>query len=114
MRPLGAEIEEVIAKNGPSPLSSRHTPLYAMIEREVHRQYGDVRIGTEILAASSNDSRFLCARGVTCYGLWPFPVDFYETQGIHSVNERVRIDWYMQGVALMRRLVAAYALETAP
>ena len=111
VRPLAVTIDAVLAKNGPAPLTSRHTPLFALIESEVHRQYGDVRVGTEILAASSNDSRFLRARGIQCYGLWPFPVDFYQTQGIHSTNERIRLDWYMQGVTVMRRIVTAYALK---
>ncbi|HEY8134295.1 MAG TPA: M20/M25/M40 family metallo-hydrolase [Thermoanaerobaculia bacterium] len=105
-------VDQVLAKNGPAPLSSRHTPLFALIEREVHRQYGPVSVGPEILAASSNDSRFLRARGMTCYGMWPFLVDFYQTQGIHSIDERIRLDWFMGGVELMKRLVAAYAHES--
>ena len=111
VRPLGASIEAVLAKNGPAPPSSRHTPLFKLIERQVHQQYGDVRVGTEMLAAWSNDSRFLRAHGIQCYGLWPFPVDFYQSQGIHSTNERIRIDWYVQGVTLMRRLIPAYAFD---
>ena len=110
VRPLGARVDAVLTRNGPAPLTSRHTPLFALIEKEVHQQYGGVRVGTEILAASSNDSRFLRAHGIECYGLWPFPVDFYQTQGIHSTNERIRIDWYMQGVTLMRRLIPAYTM----
>jgi acetylornithine deacetylase/succinyl-diaminopimelate desuccinylase-like protein len=109
--PLGATTEAVLAKNGPAPPSSRHTPLFELIERQVHQQYGDVRVGTEMLAAWSNDSRFLRAHGMQCYGLWPFPVDFYQSQGIHSTDERIRIDWYMQGVILMRRLIPAYAFD---
>jgi len=109
--PHGAVIEAILAKNGPAALSSRHTPLFDLIEREVHRQYGPVAVGPEILAASSNDSRYLRRRGITCYGLWPFQVDFFQTLGIHGVNERIRLDWFMEGVALMRRLVAAYAYE---
>ncbi|HYS55983.1 MAG TPA: M20/M25/M40 family metallo-hydrolase [Thermoanaerobaculia bacterium] len=112
--PLGATIDSVLSKNGPAPLTSRHTLLFNFIESEVHNEYGSVPVGTEILAASSNDSRFLRARGVLCYGLWPFPVDFYQTQGIHSTNERIRIDWYMQGIALMKRLVRAYAFYQGP
>jgi acetylornithine deacetylase/succinyl-diaminopimelate desuccinylase-like protein len=108
---FGVMIDQVISRNGPAPLSSLRTPLFALIEREVHRQYGAVSVGPEILAASSNDSRFLRARGVTCYGMWPFLVDFYQAQGIHSVDERVRLDWFMEGVDLMRRILAAYAYE---
>ncbi len=109
--PHGISIDAILEKSGPAPLSSRHTPLFTLIAREVRQQYGGIPIGTEILAAASNDSRFLRARGVTCYGLWPFPVNFYQTQGIHSVNERVRLDWFMDGISLMRRLVRDYAYE---
>ena len=112
--PLGVKIDSVLSKNGPAPLTSRHTALFNLIEREVHNAYGSVPVGTEILAASSNDSRFLRARGILCYGLWPFPVDFYQTQGIHSTNERIRIDWYMQGVSLMKRLIPGYAFDQGP
>jgi len=112
--PMGATLDAVFSRNGPAPLTSRHTPLFKLIEREVHNEYGPIPVGTEILAASSNDSRFLRARGVSCYGLWPFPVDFYQSQGIHSTNERLRIDWYMQGIAVMKRLIPAYAFEPAP
>ena len=56
-----------------------------------------------------NDSRFLRARGVACYGLWPFPVDYYQTQGIHGVDERIRLDWFMEGISMMKSLVNAYA-----
>jgi acetylornithine deacetylase/succinyl-diaminopimelate desuccinylase-like protein len=109
--PYGATIEEVLDKNGPSPLTSIHTPFFAVLEQQVHRQYGDVAVGPYILAAWSNDSRFLRARGIACYGMWPFPVDFFQTQGIHSIDERVRLDWYMQGVTLMRQLVHGYAFD---
>lgn len=111
VEPLGARIDEVIAKDARAPISSTHTPLYALLSREVRRQYGDVEIGTEILAAWTNDSRYLRSRGITCYGVWPFEVDYFQSLGIHGVDERVRIDWYMQGIALSRRLIAAYAFE---
>ena len=112
VEPMGGRIE-VMETNGPAPLTSRHTPLFDLIAREVKGEYPGVPVGTEILAASSNDSRYLRARGIDAYGLWPFPVDFYETQGIHSVNERVRADWFQQGVGLMRRLVRRYAFSPA-
>jgi acetylornithine deacetylase/succinyl-diaminopimelate desuccinylase-like protein len=108
--PYGATIDEVISKDAPAPITSNHTPFYALITREAKREYGDVAVGTEILAASSNDSRYLRNRGISCYGLWPFEVDYFQTLGIHQPDERIRIDWYMHGIALTRRLVAAYAL----
>ena len=108
VEPMGGRIE-VVETNGPAPLTSRHTPMFDLIAREVEREYPGVPVGTEILAAWTNDSRFLRARGIDAYGVWPFPVDYYQTQGIHSVNERVRADWFQQGVNLMRRLVISYS-----
>ncbi len=110
--PYGVVIDQILEKNGPAPLSSPQTPLFELIARNVKREYGTVSVGIEILAASSNDSRFLRKRGITCYGLWPFPVDYYQSQGIHGVNERVRLDWFMQGVSLMRALVQEYVSST--
>jgi len=107
--PFGARIDEVLFKGGPAPISSLRTPLFALVVRQVQTQYGAVPVGPEILAASSNDSRFLRRRGITCYGLSPFQVDFFQTLGIHGVDERIRLDWYMKGVAFMRSLVSAYA-----
>ncbi len=111
VRPYGVAVAEVLEKSGPAPLSRRDTPLFALLTREIRRSYGDVPVGTEILVSSYNDSRFLRVRGITCYGLWPFPVDFYQTQGIHSVDERVRLDWFMEGIGVMKRLIRAYAFE---
>ena len=110
--PFGATIDDVILKDTPAPLSSTRTPMYALIAREARKEYGNVGIGTEILAAWTNDSRYLRSRGIICYGLWPFPVDYYQALGIHGIDERIRIDWYMDGIALTRRLVAAYAFES--
>ena len=112
--PFGVTIDEVTRTAGPAPISSRHTPLFALITREVHAVHGDIRVGAEILAAAFNDSRFLRARGIDCYGMWPFAVDFFQTQGIHSVDERIRIDWFQSGVELTKRIVRAYAFEPLP
>jgi acetylornithine deacetylase/succinyl-diaminopimelate desuccinylase-like protein len=114
LAPFGTVIDEVTEKNGPAPLSSSRTPMFALIAREVARQYPGVPVGTEILAAEYNDSRYLRARGVEAYGLFPYPVDFYQTQGIHGVDERVRTAWYMEGVSVMRRIAWSYAFAPLP
>jgi acetylornithine deacetylase/succinyl-diaminopimelate desuccinylase-like protein len=110
-RPYGAAVEEVLEKSGPAPLSPRDTPLFTLLAGETRRAYGDVPVGTEVLAAATNDSRYLRARGIVCYGWWPFQVDFFQTQSIHSADERVRVDWFAAGVDLMQRVVLRYATE---
>ena len=106
--------DEVVEKNGPVPLTPTGTPMYALIRDVMHAHYGDVPVGIEVLAAFTNDSRYLRARGIACYGMWPFEVDFFQSQGVHSVDERVRLDWFDQGVALMRDLVDRYAFRPLP
>ena len=106
---FGVTIASVDRKEGPVPLSSDATPMFALIAREVQRAYGPVPVGTEILATSANDSRFLRPLGMTCYGFVPFPIDFYQSRSIHGIDERVTIDSFTAGVEVMRRIVKAYA-----
>lgn len=113
VKPYGVTVE-VVEKNGPVPLTPTGTPMYALIRDVMHAHYGDVPVGIEVLAAFTNDSRYLRARGIACYGMWPFEVDFFQSQGVHSVDERVRLDWFDQGVALMRDLVDRYAFRPLP
>jgi acetylornithine deacetylase/succinyl-diaminopimelate desuccinylase-like protein len=110
----GVAIEEVLEKSGPAPVSSRHTPMFSLLSAEINRQYHGVRTGTEVLAASYNDSRYLRARGVDAYGLMPFPTDWYQTQGIHGIDERLRVDWFNSGVALLGRITNRFAFEPLP
>jgi len=110
----GVAFDEVIEKNGPAPLSSRHTPMFALIADEASRQYQGTRTGAEVLAAWYNDSRYLRPRGISAYGLMPFPTDWYQTQGIHSVDERLRVDWFNDGVALLRHIAIRFAFEPLP
>jgi len=107
----GVTVEEVLEKSGPAPLSSRHTPLFGIIASEAGRQYGGTRVGSEVLATWYNDSRHLRARGIEAYGLMPFPTDWYQTQGIHSIDERVRVDWFNDGVSLLRHITSRFASE---
>jgi acetylornithine deacetylase/succinyl-diaminopimelate desuccinylase-like protein len=113
IRPTGASIGAITRKEGPIPMSSDVTPLFALLTREVHHVYGNAVVGPEVLAASTSDSRFLRPLGFDCYGFQPFPLDFFQTLGIHGVNERVRLDWFVSGVQLTRRVVADYAFGTA-
>jgi acetylornithine deacetylase/succinyl-diaminopimelate desuccinylase-like protein len=98
-----------IENNDPvARLSSDQTPMFALISDEVRKQYGDVTVGTQILAKSVNDSRFLRPLGIECYGLWPFPVEYFQSSGIHGIDERVRLDWFADGVTMMKAIVTRY------
>ncbi|HEV7923526.1 MAG TPA: M20/M25/M40 family metallo-hydrolase, partial [Thermoanaerobaculia bacterium] len=108
--PYGVTVAGFEGTLGPVPFSDPETPLFAIIRRQLQRQYGPVPVGTQILPVSMNDCRFLRTRpGLDCYGLYPFPVDILQTRGVHGANEMIRLDWFGQGVAAMRGIVREYA-----
>ncbi|HYM62725.1 MAG TPA: M20/M25/M40 family metallo-hydrolase [Thermoanaerobaculia bacterium] len=111
--PFGVHVE-VLRKSGPTPLSPEDSPMFALLAQEARHEYGKVPVGSEILSVSYSDSRFIRQRGIACYGLFPFPVDFFQTQGIHGIDERIRLDWFAHGVAMTRRVVARWADGEAP
>lgn len=111
VEPLGVDVV-VVSTQGPSPITPTNTPLYSMIRDEVVREYGaKVFVGPIILPFASNDSRYLRPLGIHSYGFCPYPVSLYHTWGIHGVNERVRLDWFVDGVNVSRRLVRRFAME---
>ncbi|MEO8034420.1 MAG: M20/M25/M40 family metallo-hydrolase, partial [Acidobacteriota bacterium] len=112
VQPWGVEIGSVERRDGPSPVSSPDTPFFALLLEQARKEYGPVPTGTIVLNTSFNDSRYLRQRGIDCYGVWPFPVDLFQTLGIHHADERIRLDWFMHGISLTRRIVSSYAFGT--
>lgn len=106
--PFGVAFGEILRKEGPVPITSDETPFFQLLVREAKRQYG-APAGTEILNRWFNDSRFLRKRGIAAYGIMPFPVDFFQSETIHQNDERVRVDYFEQGVEYLRRVVTEYA-----
>lgn len=110
-RQLGQEtvgIRTVLAMDA-APLSSTGTPFYGKIVSAVRGEYGEVPVGPMVAVNISTDSRFLRSRGIQTYGFWPYPVDFFQTKGIHGVDERIRLDWFMRGVEMTGELVGEWA-----
>lgn len=107
--PFGVKLDRVERFDGPAPPSSPDSPFYFLLLEQARIEYGPVPAGPIVLNASFNDSRYLRQRGIDCYGVWPFPVDLFQTMGIHHADERVRLDWFVHGVSLTRRIVNAYA-----
>lgn len=108
VRPYGLELGEILEQNGPVPISSDDTPLFDILAREAESRYR-VQVGLQILYRSTSDSRFLRPRGILCYGVAPYPVDFFQSLTVHGVDERIRLDYFMDGVEYMRNVVTAWA-----
>jgi acetylornithine deacetylase/succinyl-diaminopimelate desuccinylase-like protein len=112
IEPLGVRIMDVPTRGFPVPSSSSDTPLFRLIADQARRRY-QTTAGTLVLNRSSNDARFLRLRGISCYGILPFPLDIFQSRAIHGTNERIRLDWFMDGVDFMRELVDSYAFDPA-
>ncbi|HEV7767235.1 MAG TPA: M20/M25/M40 family metallo-hydrolase [Thermoanaerobaculia bacterium] len=106
--PHGARVAEVREKQGPVPVSPDDTPLFRILEEEAETRYR-VEAGLQLLYRSGTDSRFLRPIGIICYGVSPYPVDYFQSISIHAVNERVRLDYFMDGIGYMRNVVSAWA-----
>jgi acetylornithine deacetylase/succinyl-diaminopimelate desuccinylase-like protein len=109
VKPYGVRVE-LSRIMGPTPISSTSTPFFVLMVHAIRQQYGNVPVGPILIPRVTTDCRYLRARGVQCYGIWPFPVDLYQTLGIHGRNESIRLDWFVGGVGMTRRLVMEYAL----
>lgn len=111
-KPYGVTIGEIRQKQGPAPPSTSDTPLFRLLAATASGQY-HVPAGPEVIPFSTTDSRFLRERGIVCYGVQPFPLDFFQSLGIHGPNERARVDWFEQGVIFARDVVRRWAFEGA-
>lgn len=95
-------------KSGPVPLTPSDTPLFRILAGEARKRYG-VQAGVQVLFRSQTDCRLLRTRGMVCYGVAPFPVDIFQSKSIHGRDERIRLDWFVQGVGYMRGAVRSWA-----
>jgi acetylornithine deacetylase/succinyl-diaminopimelate desuccinylase-like protein len=102
----------VSGKEGPVPTSPGDTRLFAILTEAASTRYR-TRSGLQILYRSLTDARFLRPRGIICYGISPYPVDFFQSVSIHKKNERIRLDWFRQGVEYTRDVVRQWAFEPA-
>jgi acetylornithine deacetylase/succinyl-diaminopimelate desuccinylase-like protein len=108
MQPYGVQVAKVHAKEGPAPVSSTATPLFALLKEEAGRRY-QTPAGPYLGYRSSSDSRLLRPKGIICYGVSPFPVDFAGSRSIHGENERIRLDYFADGVDYMKNVVTQWS-----
>lgn len=102
---LGPQLEvEVLLEaplSAPSPLDNA---FYRHLEIELRRQ-GPV---VPSLLFGTTDSRYFRARGIAAYGFSPFLIDSPDLGGIHAPNEYIRVDDFVRGVELYRRILESY------
>jgi len=73
-----------------SPVSSTHSPGYALIADQARKVFGDVAV-TPLLVFGATDSRFFQAAAAQTYRFQPIVVTASDMETVHGVNERLSI-----------------------
>lgn len=103
---------EVILEGERVGASSDDTPLFRTLAR-VMQQSEPGSVVVPAVGGGTSDSRFFRARGITAYGIAPFKVNYYDADGVHASDERIRATFFAEGVRLMRRIVIDFCARKA-
>ncbi len=87
--------------------------LYSVLARVLARRFPGAVVAP-VLGPGLSENRVFRARGIRSYGALPFRVNYYDAAGIHGRNERMRADWFVEGVETVKQVVREAALEAAP
>jgi acetylornithine deacetylase/succinyl-diaminopimelate desuccinylase-like protein len=105
-------LELRVTDERPAKVSSSETPLFSLLTSSIQQEYGAaVDVGPIIISGATTDSRHLRSVGIATYGVWPHPVDYFSSKGIHGTDEKLRLDWFVHGVRLMERIVKQAVVE---
>ncbi len=111
-----AKVREAVGKNGevevilagePAPDTSIDTDFF----RTIASVFGAASPGSSVapvVSPGTSDSRFFRARGITAYGIAPFMVNYYDAEGVHGNDERIRARFFSEGVGVMKKIVREF------
>jgi acetylornithine deacetylase/succinyl-diaminopimelate desuccinylase-like protein len=101
---------EVVFQGVPGPASPEaDVPgVYGVIRKVLAERFPGAAVVPDVSPALS-ENRVFRAHGIRAYGLTPFRLNYYDMAGIHGQNERIRLDWFDEGVETMKRIVRAWA-----
>ncbi len=90
------------------PATSHETEYFRALE-EVSSRLWPGLVTLPYMAPAASDARYLRARGVIVYGVFPFPATYEEFMTIHAADERVRIRSLREGTDWLHRVTLAIA-----
>jgi len=95
---------------GPSttPPSSEDTELYRALEREARAQFPGAEV-TPYLFQAGTDAGAWRSRGVSVYGIYPYPIDADDLTRMHGNDERVSVESLKQGTEMIFRVLMEVA-----
>jgi acetylornithine deacetylase/succinyl-diaminopimelate desuccinylase-like protein len=99
---------DVIIAGKPTPESPASGELYETLARVLRTSAPGAALAPVVIAGTT-DSRHFRARGIPAYGVAPFKVNYYDVDGVHGVDERIRARFFTEGVRLMRTIVRDFS-----
>ncbi len=104
-----AEVEVLLS--GPSaPASPIDTELYETLARVLARTAPNSKVGP-MVNPGTTDSRYFRRKGIVAYGFSPFKLNYYDGSTVHGADERIRVRFFLEGVALTRRIVDEFCVR---
>ncbi|MGK2858351.1 MAG: M20/M25/M40 family metallo-hydrolase [Thermoanaerobaculia bacterium] len=105
-----AEVE-VLLSGPPAPASPIDTELYASLSKVLGKHAPNSKVGP-MVTAGTTDSRYFRRRGIVAYGFSPFKINYYDGATVHGIDERIRVRFFLEGVALTRQIVSDFCVRT--
>ncbi|MDN5895652.1 MAG: M20/M25/M40 family metallo-hydrolase [Nocardioides sp.] len=99
---------EVIDSNEPSPLSPTDDDAFRLIESAVHEIFPDA-VPTPYVMMGATDARFFTRICPRVYRFAPFRMTREQRESLHSFDERIGVEDYLEGVEFYRRLLETVA-----
>jgi acetylornithine deacetylase/succinyl-diaminopimelate desuccinylase-like protein len=99
---------EVALRGEPSPPSPADHGLYKVIESAAKKHFAGATV-VPSMSTGATDSRFFRVKGVSCYGLGPFPLAESHENSVHANDERLPVASFKKGLRYYYDLVRTYA-----
>lgn len=108
---VGPEIKvEVLLRSEPSPESPASGELFDVLSKAMQADSPGSTVGP-FVTSGTNDNRFFRRRGVVAYGFAPFKVNYFDADGVHGPDERIRARFFADGVRLTRKIVRDFCAQ---
>jgi acetylornithine deacetylase/succinyl-diaminopimelate desuccinylase-like protein len=98
---------DVILAGEPTPESPASGELYDALSRVFRASAPGSTVGP-LVSPGTTDSRYFRARGIIAYGIAPFKVNYYDADGVHGNDEKIRTRFFSEGVGVMRKIVREF------
>ncbi len=91
------------------PATPHDTPEFRALE-EISTKLWPACATVPYMAPAASDARYLRSRGVSVYGVFPFPATRKEFEAIHAPDERIRIASLRQGTQWLYEVTTALSV----